>query len=156
MQHESGWVLGCLILGHLEFRIIRVRIGSGFELFDLRSSWVSGPLGSDRVVFQIVWSQIMLDFRLFEFGSGLGLTDLVSSRISGRSSSGWISLTFWKNQIRSGLNSDSDEFLSLSRILSSLLFSNIYLARQRVRCCNFLPWQQQIDALDIHSNKFVI
>jgi hypothetical protein len=54
MQHESGrgQILGCLISNHLEFQVVRVRIGSDFGQSDLGSSRVFDSFGfeSGRVL----------------------------------------------------------------------------------------------------------
>jgi hypothetical protein len=84
-----------------------VRVGSGFGYFDLESSRISSGSGSGRIGFR----------------SLLG-SDWV-----------WISLTFWKNHIKSNLNSDgSDGFFRLDQILSPLIQSYISTCVMLMRC----------------------
>jgi hypothetical protein len=119
----SSRISGRLISSHLEFRVVRVQIGSSFGLSDLGSSQVSDRSGSDWVGFRVVWSRIVSDFRS-DFGSGRIEFCALCSRVVSDFRSSWvgsgrirISLTFLKNQIELGSDSnESDGFFRSNQV----------------------------------------
>jgi hypothetical protein len=103
---RSGRFPDRLILDHLGFWVIRVRVGSGFRSSDLRSSWVSGCLEfgsgwvsnhliSGHLGFRVIWVRVR---------SGFGHSNLGLSWVSGRLDPDWVEFgSVWLfEKIRSG------------------------------------------------------